>query len=149
MAAVGRSLRAIVRCIPGDNSLTVALLLKGNPHTLQRKADETLEKSLMRISLTLLKFQKKEMRKASNKGTKKGSETVVPAPVVKLYDKDEREEIPLDTPNMVAWREGAWLHVEGTRYEVSVNPPSVRNMEVMSCIMVGSPIVPQVCQWWV
>ncbi len=142
MAAVGRSLRAIVRCIPGDNSLTVALLLKGNAHTLQRKADETLDKSLMRISLTLLKFQKKEMKKASN-GMKKGSETV-PAPVVKLFDGDEREEIPLDTPNMVAWREGAWLHVEGARYEVSVNPPSVRNLEVMSCIMVGSPIVPQV-----
>ena len=140
---VNHPLRAIVRCVSSQdsNNLTISLLMKGHPHTLQRLTDERLEKTLTRMSLTLVKFQKKEMRKVNKKF--KGASDIT-APVVKLFDGEEKEEVPLDTPNMLAWQEGAWLHVDGVRYRVCVNPPTIRSLEVTSPTRAGLPVVPQV-----
>ena len=134
-------LRALVRCVPIDGTLTISFLLKGSTHKLRREQNEKLEKTLTRISLTVVKFQKRERKKTEKK--LKSSSEIRPAEV-KLLDEEGKEEVPLDTPNSAAWREGVWLHIDGLRYLVSTNPPLVQHLEVSSCVMVGSPVIPQV-----
>ena len=137
----GGSMRVLVRCVPDDNNLTITLLLNRTIHKLQRLKEEQLAKTLTRISLTIVKIQKKESRK----NHKNHSNPLEAPPTTLLFDNEDRDPISLDTPNMIAWKEGAWLHVNEVRYKVVVNPPSVRTLEMISSyLIVGSPIIPQV-----
>ena len=142
--AIAGAMRVIVRCVPEENSLTINLLLKGSIHKLQRLKEEQLEKTLTRISLTIVKIQKKESKKI-HKNHKSPADAPPTAPAVQLFDEEEKDQITMGTPNVIAWKEGAWLHLDNIRCKVLVNPPSVRNLEIMSSyLVVGSPIIPQV-----
>ena len=131
-------LHAALRSVPAESYITLSLTLTGKLHRLQRPKDENLEKTLKRISLTVVKAEKKERKKRGEKETQ-----TCPPPVVTLFDKEGKEEVAVDTPNVSAWIEGAWLTVDHSRYLVTVNAPVVRKLEVPTCIMAGCPIVPQ------
>lgn len=136
--------RALVRCVPEEEDLTISLLLRGSTHSLKRNKQEKVEKTLTRISLSDVKARKKDLSKA-RKSKKVDTPIDLAPPTVKLFDSDEKEEVPLDTSNVTAWREGTWLHVNDQRYQVLFNPPLIKSLHVATCpAMVGSPIVPQV-----
>ncbi|KAG8431033.1 hypothetical protein GDO86_019537 [Hymenochirus boettgeri] len=121
--------RAVVRVLPGDSRVTIALRLIGIRRNLQRDRTELLGRTLTRIAATASK---------KVRGKEPGGEV----PGVRLWYQGR--EVPGDEPNCSAWREGSVLEVGQTRYLVERNPPSFLQLELPRSVLVGSPLSPRV-----
>lgn len=137
-APLERNCMALVRCMENETHLTISFVLRNKLHKLYRPKDELVNKTLKRLSLTLAK-----------KGKKKGKETVADShtnsltPAVSLQ-RNELEMIPMDTPNAAAWQTGSLLIIDELCFEVFVNYPQMKKLELPDIVMVGCPIIPQV-----
>ena len=131
--------QVLVRNVEEDSHLTISFFLRGHCHHLHRPKDEFLEKTLKRLTLSVVKADKKKHNRHEQLVT-----SLPPPPSVSLLEKNGKDLVSLDTVNILAWQEGVWLVVDKTRYQVEVNYPVVKKFEVPTCIMVECPIVPQV-----
>lgn len=131
----------LVRSVAQEDSLGLTLALKGKLHKLLRPKEESLEKTLRRISLTANKIEKSNVKKR-----KKNAGQSIPgasSPVeARLYFG--AEEVARDVPNIQAWVEGNILVVGDAKFAVTVNPPTIVSLKIPDCAMSGYAIVPQV-----
>jgi len=134
----------LVRSVTEEDSLSLTLVLKGKLHSLLRPKEESLEKTLRRISLTANKTEKSSAKRRKKNAGPTVSE--VPSPVeAHLYCGTS--EVSSEVPNVRAWVEGSILVVSDTKYAVTVNPPTAISLRVPDCAMSGYPIIPQVECW--
>ena len=131
----------IVRSVATEGSLSLTLNLRGHTHNLLRSKEESLGKTMKRISLTAAKAEKKEKQP---KIKKQRLEDTNPPIEAHLYCGSKSTEVAVDTPNSLAWVEGNVLIIGDAKYTVRVNPPKVISLKVSNCIMSGYPIVPEV-----
>ena len=130
--------QVLVRNVEEESHLTISFFFRGHCHNLHRPKDEFLERTLKRLTLSVVKADKKKHNRHEKLATS------LPPPSVSLLERSGKDVVSLDTVNILAWQEGTWLVVDETRYQVEVNYPVVKKFEVSTCIMVECPIVPQV-----
>ncbi len=130
-----------VRSVEQEDCLVLALGLRGHTHKLRRPKEETLGKTLKRMSLVASKPETKA------RGKKKWRKEENHSPIeAHLYSGSGSGAnlIPDDTPNSEAWVDGNVLVIGSDHYNVQLNPPAVLELRMPECCMAGYPIVPQV-----
>lgn len=127
----------IVRCLPSEDSMTISFIHDGKQRNMQRAKQETLDKSLKRISLSCMQNINKKSKK--EKRAEKGDQEVLP---VSLWLNNE--EVNDALTNEEAWKDGAILRLGDRQLSVEVNPPSVVSLSLPGHIMAGFPIFPVV-----
>ena len=141
---VGKLGKILVRSVAREDSLSLTLVLKGKLHRLLRPKEESLGKTLRRISLTANKTEK-----SSAKVRKKNTEPTaseVPCPIEACLYCGE-SEVSSQVPNSRAWVDGNVLVISDAKFAVTVNPPAATSLRVPDCAMSGYPIIPQVECW--
>ena len=135
LTASRKMLHVSVRCVENEPKLTLTLTIAGSTRHLQRPKEESLEKTLKRLSLTA--------SKGSQRG--KGVNSAPKAtPVVKLLERENGREVLGELPNERAWLDGAELLLGEDKYQVILNPPVANKLSVLGHVMTGCPVVPQV-----
>ena len=133
-----KSCMALVRCIEGDTHLTISFVFRNKLHKLYRPKDELVNKTITRLTLTLAKKTKRTKRKETT-----DLEGPSSPPTVTLQ-RSNLESVPTDTPNILAWQPGSLLIIDEFQFQVFLNHPQVKKLEIPDIVMVGCPIVPQV-----
>ncbi|XP_068201007.1 2',5'-phosphodiesterase 12 [Palaemon carinicauda] len=108
---------------------------------LQRKKDEELSNVLSRISSNISRTANKKKRKkgASNDS---GETTTIPVSMVEILENDKKE-IALDTTCYNAFVNSATrtaLVIGNDDYQLELNPPIVKVVELPKCMMAGYPL---------
>lgn len=127
----------VVQCLPDDDSMTISFTHDGKRRNMKRSKEETLEKSLKRISLSIQNVKKKS--KKDKKADMKVDEQV---PTVLLCFNNEVVNEVLT--NEQAWKDGSVLMLGDKQLTVEVNPPSVISLSLPGHIMADFPIFPVV-----
>lgn len=130
--------RAVVRCLPGEQKLTISFVLDGSHKQMLRDQTEELGKVLARIANNAIKGQGKAKKSKKNKS--RPTEVAEPMAVRLCYNGDLVAE---DAMNSDAWQNGAVLHVGDSKYTVERNPPTFTTAELPASLLAGFPICPK------
>lgn len=128
--------QTLVRNVEREDDIIISFIFNSKLHKLCRPKSQILEKTLQRVRFTLAKSDKRRGKKP----------TLSPSPslVITLLDESGSQCLPTDITNERAWCDGTWFVIGEQRYQVLVNHPRVRKLQVPEFVMVGCPIVPQV-----
>lgn len=147
---------AVVRCVPSETKMTIALEVCGGRRRLEREQSECLRAALARIAHHLLKAQagarkgKKGAAQASAQAQEQAPDQASAqaqeqapdqAPAISLYVGEQA--IPGDTSNAEAWQEGAELRVGPVHYRVQRNPPGLTLLALPASMLAGFPVCPR------
>lgn len=130
---------AVVRCVLGEQKLTISFRLDGSQRHMLRDQDEAVGKVLARISNNAAKGRGKA-RKSKKSREEEPSQAPEPAAVKLLYGG---EEVPDTAVNAEAWRDGAVLLVGDVRYSVQRNAPTFTTAELPVSLLAGFPVCPK------
>ncbi|XP_068605153.1 2',5'-phosphodiesterase 12 [Brachionichthys hirsutus] len=130
---------AVVRCLPGEPTLTISFWLDGSHRHMLRDQDEEVGKVLARIKINATKGQ---VRKAKKSRKRKGPEPseAPAAPVVRLYYYGV--SVADTARNSEAWRDGALLQVGNFKYAVQRNVPTLTTVELPVSLLATYPVCP-------
>lgn len=164
--------RIAVRCVEGDEFMTLSFAYGNKHNNLLRSKNETIERSLERIKASVRKAEKKGNKKIkfNNKKLKmdpqnsagSGSSSGCVAQQQEAEDilcvlsaeaMVEGEQaggdqtligIEPSTCNKDAWIEGSILQVRDSLYRVSRNMPTMLGLRLPNKIMAGCPVHPRI-----
>lgn len=137
--------RVWVRWLPDEGRMRIRLHCaeynrNGNLLLMNRRIDECLSSTLTRMISNFTKKPKCSKRKRSS-NTDQQQESEDEGPTILLTNPNGYEVSP-DLHNCHAWAQGNILVIKDTRYIIEVNPPSVTEMSVPSCLLSGLRIHP-------
>lgn len=136
--------RVSVRNVPAEERMQITFAyppddgsgIKRRVFNFDRLKAEELEKTLVRITTNVAK--------QANKKKKKGKTTDVATDEVPVKLVKQGTEIDGLLPNAEAWEEGTCLKIADQSYEVQLNIPAVKSLNIPECILVGIPVYPRV-----
>ena len=133
-----------VRSEEGDESISLRFQLQGREHRLLRAKDEPVGRALQRIATNLSRNDrvKKKKRKGGGVAATSGPAESVSSVEVVLYAGGG--EVAPETANIEAWVSGNTLRVGGVLFQVTVNTPCVKLLQLPSCLLTTCPAVPLV-----
>lgn len=143
-----RNLNLTVRSVEGEDHLNLIFHLKGRYHNLLREKEESVKKTLKRLVITAFKPAK------AKRSERKHIDTETIPIEAHLYNGEQL--VPDDTPNAQAWVEGRVLLLDGFRFTIEVNPPTILSLKLPDFAMSGCPTAPEVeveftdpylCKW--
>ncbi|KAJ8019825.1 2',5'-phosphodiesterase 12 [Holothuria leucospilota] len=142
--------KALVRCIPGMESMNISFHFKGKDFNLLRDQTETLERTFSRISQNFKKLAEKANKKRAKKLKKDSSQSsddfnpLVSIPECSILHNGD-QLVPLEAQNRDAWTDGAIFRIgESAVFEVKVNLPSVMKLQLPRQMIAGCPLFPQI-----
>lgn len=123
-----------VRCVEGEDSMTICFVHEEKQRKMQRTKTEILGKTLTRIGLS-----------ASNKKKAKKSEKTA-----MLKDNQQTKAslwyngrlVDENLVNKDAWQDGSVLRIGEQSYDVELNPPTIISLLLPTSFMSGFPIFP-------
>ncbi|GBF89998.1 hypothetical protein Rsub_02704 [Raphidocelis subcapitata] len=143
--------KAVVRCKPEDDSITISLTLAGRLRNMDRRKDEPLERALARIRANVApgndKKQKRQ-KQAQQQQQQQQQQAPAEALTIALYEDAEgtrrvpARPIPPSTPNGAAWPAARLLRVGPEVFAVLQNPPTVESLSLPAFPLVGYPLLP-------
>ncbi len=140
----GQMERVTVRCVEGDEFLTLSYVYGNKQNNMLRPKTETLEKSLDRIKANIIKLAKKGNKKTKKTKLDVASSQSNESIEVKCTLTKNGVELEKTELNKDAWVEGAVLQIQDRTYEVYKNLPKVLSLKLPSTLMVGCPVYPRV-----
>lgn len=142
-------LQAVVKSLPGNQGLTVSVVVSGKLRNLDRPKDEILEKSLNRLQKVFVSKKKKRETEETQQAPE--------IPNIQLYSGPDTSfplVDPKTTTNADAWIPDYMLKIGDVEYTVIVNPPYAEHLQSHGKAFVGIPVVPYVellfadsCTW--
>lgn len=143
------SAEAIVRILPEDSTISVQVSWKGAVFNLLRAKDELVQRFVQRLGITCSKHHcvggERKKAKKDKKKPNADEEGGKPADAssgiaVNILDKDGTRIA--DSMHIVdAMQRAACIEIEGEKISVSLNPPSIKKLEVYGKALVGCPLV--------
>lgn len=134
-----------VRSVVGEETLSLRFRIKGREHRLLRDKQEPVGKALKRIVTNLSRSGKdKKKKKISGRAEAEAINHVLVE--VHLYSRDLEggREISPETANQEAWVSSNTFTVDGIRFAIAVNTPTVKHLQLPACIMATCPTIPLV-----
>mmetsp|Transcript_63381 Transcript_63381/g.131846 ORF Transcript_63381/g.131846 Transcript_63381/m.131846 type:complete len:292 (+) Transcript_63381:126-1001(+) len=118
-----------VRCVDGEDKLSIKFTLNGTERLMQRKQSESLASTLARLKKTL------QGKKAKNSNQ---SEREI------WLTKSDGTRISDESLNQEAWQKGHTLHVDDVRFVITRNRPCIDSLRVKQRAVKGFGIQPLV-----
>ena len=129
----------VVRTVPEEEHLNLFYVLKDKKHNLRRCKVEALGKTLKRICITVARPEK--VKRSQRRHIQHQNEHATP---IEAHLYNGSHVVAEDTPNCEAWLEGRMLVVDGVRFVVRVNLPTLLSLKMPRFIMTNCAAVPEV-----
>ena len=137
--------RVTVRCVEGDEFITLSFIHGSKHSNLLRPKTETIERALERIKASVRKSEKKANYKRNKKAkTEHQPQQSNAEDDVKCLLLRDGKEIRKTELNKDAWTEGTILQIRERTYHVCKNIPAVTSLKLPAKLMVGCPIYPRI-----
>ena len=131
-----------VRSEDGNDSLSLHFQLNGKNYHLLRSKQEPVSKALKRIMTTISRGDKPKKKDRAGSANLPNHISVVAQ--VYASGLESNVEVCPDTLNQDAWINGHTFTVNDTRFNIIVNPPTVKHLQLPGCIITMCPAVPMV-----
>lgn len=142
--------KVYVRSVEGEERLQVTFNYRfesgvEKTFNMNRSCDETLAVSLnrMRNNITSVLEKKNKKKKKKTEAVEDNQSEEKPIELEPLLYHNG-EVVNNDVINSVAWKDGSLLSIGDQQYEIVVNSPTVRKIELSSSLVVGFPATPRI-----
>lgn len=139
-------MEVIARIFPAQEKIQVQIRWREREYNKLREREEPVERFLTRLALDM-NSRKKAKKERPLKGEAAAAAAQEAQAVsadyatgLRLWNKDGAE-IAGSTSVEAAFRMAAHLEIEGQRLPVSLNPPSIRKLEIFGKPLVGCPLI--------
>ena len=136
-----------VRSEDGKDTLSLRFSLHGREHRLLRAKEEPVGRALKRIVTNLSrndKVKKKKKQKEKGDTGAASSDAFHDSSPVEVVLYASGTEVSPVTANHEAWVSGNTLRVDDTCFLVTVNTPTIKSLQLPTCLIATCPAVPLV-----
>ena len=140
---------ALVRCVPGEDTMVLAVEVVGRQFTMLRRKDEAVGSALARLTMNVDKAagrvapQKARQKRGAGGGQAGQTSTAAgTSNLAQLLEGDGVTAVDGGMPNEEAWAPGRVLVVGEERLSVRVNEPIIGAPQVEGNPIVGCPLAP-------